>query len=235
MSIFVTGTDTDVGKTIVTGGIAGALRARGLAIGVVKPVQSGAAADDAGGDAARLKQLAGVGEPLTEIAPFALAEPLAPLVAARRQGLELELDAVVARVQAVARRYDGILVEGAGGLLVPVGEDWTIADLAVALGYPVLVVARARLGTVNHTALTVLVLRELGLDVVGVVVNGSPDESSADNRALIERFAAVEVVGQLPWLDAPVTAGRVQGIVEENLDLDVLARAALGHKEAMRA
>jgi dethiobiotin synthetase len=235
MSIFVTGTDTDVGKTVVTAGIVGALRARGLAIGVVKPVQSGAVADDAAGDAARLKSLAGVGETLEEIAPFALAEPLAPLVAARREGRELELDAVVARVHAIASRYDGILVEGAGGLLVPVGEDWTIADLAAALGYPVLVVARTRLGTVNHTALTVAVARERGLDVVGVVLDGATDESSADNRALIEQFASVPVLGQLPWLDAPVTAARVQGIVEENLELDVLARAALEHKEAMRA
>jgi dethiobiotin synthetase len=235
MSVFVTGTDTDVGKTVVTGGVVRALRARGLAIGVVKPVQSGAVATDADGDAARLKRLAGVGDTLGEIAPFALVEPVAPLVAARSEGIELGLDAVLERVRAVGARYDGILVEGAGGLLVPVGEDWTIADLAVALGFPVLVVARARLGTVNHTALTVAVLRDLGLDVVGVVLNGPTDASSAENRALIEQFAAVRVIGELPWLDAPVTAGRVQGIVEENLDLDVLARAVLGHKEAIRA
>jgi dethiobiotin synthetase len=214
-----------VGKTVLTAGLVLALRARGHSVGVVKPVQSGALASDPAGDAMLLKRWTGAVESVEEIAPYCFAAALAPLVAAGLEGRSVERAEVVARVRAVAERYDAILVEGAGGLLVPLGRDWTVADLAVSLGLPLLVLARAGLGTVNHTTLTVLAARQLGLDPIGVVLNGAADESSRTNARLIERLAAVPVLGQTPWLDGELTPERLQALVEENVDLDAVGIA----------
>ncbi len=233
--LFVTATDTGVGKTVLTAGLAIALRARGHSVGVVKPVQSGALAGDPDGDAVLLKRWTGVAEPVDEIAPYCFAAPLAPLVAAEREGRAVDRADVVERVRALADRYEAILVEGAGGLLVPVGEDWTVADLAVSLGLPLVVVARAGLGTVNHTALTVLAARQLGLEPIGVVLNGAADASSRTNARLIERLAGVPVLGQTPWLEGELTPERLGTLVEEHVDVDALARAAIRSKAVARA
>ena len=232
--LFVTGTDTAVGKTVLTAGIAAALRARGHSVGVAKPIQSGALATDPDGDAMLLKRWTGVAESASEIAPYSFAAPLAPLVAAELEGREVHLAKVVEAVQAVADRYESVIVEGAGGLLVPVGADWTVADLACALGLPVLVVARAALGTVNHSALTVLAVRGLGLEPIGVVLNGAEDDSSQRNAELIERLADVPVLGWTPWLEGELTGERIRQLIEENVDVGALAGAAIHPKEVAR-
>jgi dethiobiotin synthetase len=179
----------------VTAALALALKRRGVDVGVVKPVESG------GGDAEALKEWAELDEPLDEIAPFRFAEPVAPLVSARAEGRALTLDQVHARVNELAARHELMLVEGAGGVLVPAGEGWTILDLAAALGFPVLVVARPGLGTVNHSLLTVDAVRRAGLEVVGVVLNGD-DALVASNRELIEEFGDVATFHN-PW-DGPI-------------------------------
>lgn len=232
--LFVTGTDTGVGKTAVTAGVVLALRGRGFSVGVVKPIQSGALAADPDGDAMLLKRWTGVAESASELAPYSFAAPLAPLVAAELEGREVYLAEVVEAVQAVADRYESVIVEGAGGLLVPVGADWTVADLACALGLPVLVVARAALGTVNHSALTVLALRRLGLEPIGVLLNGAEDDSSQRNAELIERLADVPVLGRTPWLDGELTGERLRELVEEHVDVGALAGAAIHPKEVAR-
>jgi dethiobiotin synthetase len=232
--LFVTGTDTGVGKTAVTAGVVLALRGRGFSVGVVKPIQSGALAADPDGDAMLLKRWTGVAESASELAPYSFAAALAPLVAAEVEGREVHLAEVVESVQAVADRYESVIVEGAGGLLVPVGADWTVADLACALGLPVLVVARAALGTVNHSALTVLALRGLGLEPIGVVLNGAEDDSSQRNAELIERLADVPVLGRTPWLEGELTGERLRELIEENVDVGALAGAAIHPKEVAR-
>ncbi len=224
--LFVTGTDTGVGKTIVTAGLALAFAARGHDVGVVKPVQSGAFASDPGGDAMLLKRWTGTAEPVGEIVPYAFEAPLAPLVAAQLAGRVVDRDHLVEHVLAVASRHHVLLVEGAGGLIVPVGEDWTIADLALSLDLPLLIVARAGLGTVNHTALTVLAARSLGLDPVGVILNGPHDESTAQNATLIERFAETPVLGRMPWLEGELTGDRLHALVEQHVDVDSLVGVA---------
>ena len=204
--LFVTGTDTGIGKTVVTGALARALRARGVDAGVAKPVQSGNRADDPAGDAMTLLRLSGLDGDPREVCPFSFEPALAPLVAARLQGATLDQEAVVEAVERLAARHELMLVEGAGGLLVPLGEDWTIADLALRLGLPLLVVARAGLGTVNHTLLTVNEARRRGLDVAGVVLNGgrdADDPSVGDNAELIEAFGDVVVLASTPWSDDP--------------------------------
>jgi dethiobiotin synthetase len=178
-------------------------------VGVVKAVQTGE------GDAETLRRWAELAEEPEQIAPLAFAAPLAPLVAARLEARTLELDETAARVRALGDRHDMALVEGAGGLLVPVGPDWTIGDLAGALGLPIVVVARAGLGTVNHTLLTVSEARRLGLVVHGVILNGREDRSTETNAGLIESFGDVRVLAQIPWLEGEITAARLR-----RLDLD---------------
>jgi dethiobiotin synthetase len=232
--LFVTGTDTGVGKTVVTAGIVAALRVRGLDVGVAKPLQSGAVAEDPAGDAALLRRWTGVADTASEIAPHSFAAPLAPLVAAELEGRTVTLADAVDAVRAIADRHNAVVVEGAGGLMVPLGLGWTVADLAGELALPVLVVARAGLGTVNHSVLTVRTARSLGLDVVGVVLNGGVDESSARNASMIEELANVSVLGQTPLLEDELTGGRLRELIEQNIDVDTLVGAAIHPKEVAR-
>jgi len=233
--LFVTGTDTGVGKTLLTAGLVLVLRAQGHDVGVAKPVQSGALAADPTGDAMLLKTWTGVTDAAEEIAPFCFTAPLAPLIAAELEGRTLALDDVVEHVQALASRHEALIVEGAGGLLVPVGADWTIGDLARALELPLLVVARAGLGTVNHTALTVLAARRLGLEPACVVLNGRGDDSSSTNARLIEHVAGTRVLGHTPQLAREPTAELVQQLVEENVDVDTLVGLTIPSLEVSRA
>jgi dethiobiotin synthetase len=228
--LFVTGTDTGVGKTVVTAGIVAALRARGHDVGVAKPLQSGALADDPSGDAMLLRQWTRVPETAAEIAPYSFAAALAPSVAAELEERTVTLSDALAAVQAIAEQHDAVVVEGAGGLIVPLGPGWTVADLAVALALPVLVVARASLGTVNHSALTVQALRSLGLYPVGVVLNGPADESSRRNARLIEELADVRVLGHISALDGELD---VRALVEDNIDLAAVI-GAINPKEVAR-
>lgn len=149
--VIITGTDTGVGKTVVTAAIAAAASSVGLRVAVVKPAQTGTATGEES-DVDVVRRLAGPDSARTLVS---YPDPLAPLPAARVAGVEpLDRDAVVDAVRADAKDHDLVLVEGAGGLLVPMGREWTIADLATTLGAPAVVVARAGLGTLNHTALT---------------------------------------------------------------------------------
>ena len=227
--LFVTGTDTAVGKTVITAALAAALREAGHDAAVVKPLQSGHLRDDPAGDAATLRRLGGLDQPLDEITPWAFTAPLAPAVAAELEGRRVALAQVIAHVAEVAARHDLMLVEGAGGLLVPAGEGWTILDLAQALGFPLLVVARPGLGTVNHTALTVRVARQAGLAVAGVILNGAADpgdESTARNAGLIRVLAEVPVLGRTPLLEGELDAARLRTMITDNVDLGLLEQAA---------
>ena len=193
---FITATDTGVGKTFVTAGLSAALRARGRDVAVFKPVQSGALADDPSGDAALLGA----------DCVYAFRAPLAPLVAARAEGRTIELEPILERARKLEREHDVLLVEGAGGLLVPLADDLDVAGLATALGLPLVVVARAGLGTVNHTLLTIEAAKTRGLEIAGVVLNGDGDESTDDNPALIEARSGARVLARIPRLADPADA-----------------------------
>jgi dethiobiotin synthetase len=200
--LFVTGTDTGVGKTEVACALVGGARAAGLDVGAMKPAQSGLVPGEAS-DAERLRQAAGGADPMDLVCPYQFGPPLAPGVAARLAGVEISLPRIVEAARALAARHAALLVEGAGGLLVPLTPAGTYADLAVALGLPVLVVARAGLGTVNHTALTLEALRARGLAVAGVVLNRTvPDDDASvpHNAAEIERLTDARVLATLPYL-----------------------------------
>lgn len=205
--VFVTGTDTGVGKTTIAAGLARWLRGEGFKVGVLKAVETGWKGGPGTwpSDARRLAAAAGFTGPPEEVVPFVYPEPVAPLLAARLAGRPVDPERVAAAFHSMAGRHDITLVEGAGGLAVPVTEGVDMAGLAYRLGLPVLVVARASLGTLNHTCLTVHYARARGLAVAGVVVNGydpqSQDVSQPHNPGLIAELTGcpvLAVVRQLP-------------------------------------
>ncbi|MCL6444472.1 MAG: dethiobiotin synthase [Alicyclobacillus sp.] len=228
--LFVTATDTDVGKTLVAGGLAGAMRARGIDVGVLKPIQSGHAVDHPEGDAARLKRLAGVNDDVREICPFAFPEPLAPRLALARAGMDVRMADLLLHWKRVQHRHAGWFIEGAGGIAVPYTADALVADLAAAVRLPVLVVARPNLGTVNHTVLTVEYLRARKLRVAGVIVNGMRGDGVVEshNPAMIEELAQVPVLGCIPWLGQNPAPEDVRRAVSAVVDVERLWQMAEG-------
>ncbi|MEU7872758.1 dethiobiotin synthase [Dactylosporangium sp. NPDC049140] len=192
--LVITGTDTGVGKTITTAAIAAAATAAGLRVAVVKPAQTGTA----DGDEWDARTVARLAEPLTTRTLSDFPEPLAPLAAARVAG-EDPLTAVMAQlaIRSIAEEHDLTLIEGAGGLLVPLGEGgWTILDLAAALNATAVVVARAGLGTLNHTALTLEALSRR--DVPAIVIFGAwPAEPELVHRTNLHDLEA-DLAGAIP-------------------------------------
>lgn len=175
--IFVTGTDTGVGKTIVAATLARLLRMNGVSVGVMKPVTSGCREEDGqlgSDDAQLLCQAAGV-LLSDDVAPYRLREAIAPADAAKIDGVRVDFSAIKASFERLAAVYDYVIVEGAGGLMVPLSGGLLVADLARELGLPLLVVARPGLGTINHTVLTCFSAQQMGLQVAGVIINGMPE------------------------------------------------------------
>jgi dethiobiotin synthetase len=202
---FITGTDTGVGKTIVTGALAAVLRSRGADVGVMKPVATGCERRREGlvsPDAEFLAKVADAPEPLEEISPVRFAEPLAPTVAAARAGQEVDLHPVWTAWQRLRRAHEVLLIEGIGGALCPVTSRQTVADLARRFNLPVLVVSRPGLGTINHTAMTVEVLRSRRLAVAGILINrynrDTEDVAELTNPDEIQRVTGAPVLGLVP-------------------------------------
>jgi dethiobiotin synthase len=206
--LFVTGTDTGVGKTVVCAALMHRLRAR-AAVRYWKPVQTGVEIDD---DAATVRTLGACGASEVPELGVRLPQPLSPHLAARLAGQRLDLADLVSQVN--GRDPARWIVEGAGGALVPLNDDHLMVDLMVALAAPVLVVSRTTLGTINHTLLTLETLRARRLPIAGVVMVGEP---SADNRSAIERFGGAPVLGEMPVFD-PLTPDAVRGWALGGLD-----------------
>lgn len=187
--LLVTGTDTGVGKTVVAAALVLSLRERGVRAVGFKPAETGIASGEPA-DSEVLAAASGVDEPLA--APLLrAAEPLAPAVAADRAGESLDPAGLEERVRSLRTRGYTVVVEGAGGLLVPLAWDYTALDLAARAGLAAVVVARAGLGTLNHVALTVAALRGRDVAVRGVVLNGRgerPDLAESTNPAALARL-----------------------------------------------
>jgi len=152
---FIAGTDTGVGKTVVTAALAVCLRQRPLNVGVMKPIETGIPGNGAGSDAERLLAGAAAKDPLELVTPFRFPAPLAPLAAARQAGSTIALDRILAAYRTLAAKHAFMLVEGIGGVLVPITEGSDVRDLISQMDLPVLVVGRASIGGVNHALLTI--------------------------------------------------------------------------------
>jgi len=205
-SFLVTGTDTGVGKTLVSGGLAAELVRRGTSVGVMKPFATGARSVRGrlvSEDALFLKSAAKVDDPLDLINPICLKPPLAPPMAAQVAKKRITLSPVWSAFSTLRRRHPILIVEGIGGLLVPLLTGWTVADLALKLRLPLLIVTRPSLGTLNHTALTVHAARSHGLRILGLVLNsahpGTKGLAERLNPAALELFTRVPVLGSVPY------------------------------------
>ena len=245
--IFVTGTDTGVGKTVVAAALAAWGRHHGLDVGVMKPVATGgrriggrsrgahrrngsrliaisngtAQRRWVSADALQLAAAAGVNDAWTLTNPVCFEEPLAPWTAALRVGTSIRFSAIMAAYRALTARHEFLIVEGVGGLMVPLTSRLSVADLAQRLGLPLVVVARPGLGTLNHTLLSLQCARDRGLPILGVIINHSAPPprnpmsrlAHRTNPRILERFAHVRILGELPFrpdlLRGRVTAQRL--------------------------
>lgn len=203
--LFITGTDTGVGKTQVTAALAVALKRRGLRVGVMKPAETGCPVEQGQlqpQDSLFLRHISGCTAPQELVTPYALLEPLAPALAAEHEGREIDLDHIVRCYNTLAREHDVTLVEGAGGLLVPLTERENFLDLAARLNLPLLIVARNILGTINHTALTVMVASQR-CRVAGSILNNLSatieDTSQDSNAESLQRWGHAPLLGVLPY------------------------------------
>jgi dethiobiotin synthetase len=205
IGLFITGTDTDVGKTVIAAGLTAALRRRGVQAVYFKPIQSGCPAETGElvpTDARFARELAGLDEPLRLLCPIALRLPLAPGVASAREGVAVDLSRMAAALWELSWRYEFFVVEGAGGLFVPlIDTSFLVLDLIRWLKLPLLVVARAGLGTINHTALTVMAAREQGVEVAGIVLNRAsqtPGLAEQTNPEVIEALTGRPILARVP-------------------------------------
>lgn len=207
--IFITGTDTGVGKTVVAATLARLLRIRGINVTVMKPVTSGCLELDGklvSDDAELLAWGAGLSEVGPDNAPYLLRAPLAPSEAASRDGIRIDFGKILDAYQRLADSHDFVIVEGAGGLMVPLAGGMLIADLISALKLPALVVTRPNLGTINHTLLTTFAATQMGIAVSGVIINNypaEPDDVEAYAPHLLGSLAGAPILGVFPKIIEP--------------------------------
>jgi len=244
---FITGTDTGVGKTVVACALAAWYRRHDLDVGVMKPVATGGARLGRGrtsrwlsDDARCLAACAGVDDPWSLVNPVCFREPLAPWTAALRARRSIALRAVLEAFAALRARHDVLIVEGIGGLLVPLTARVTVADLARQLGLPLLLVARPGLGTLNHTLLSLDCARGRSLLVAGIVINHAEPAcrdavtrvTHRTNIQILNRLAGVPVLGSLPFRRDDALSGRCSSAaaqqlsdwIEQHLDRQMLNR-----------
>jgi len=206
--LFVTGTDTGVGKTLITAGLAAALRARGIDVGVMKPIETGCPTRRGRLlplDALTLQEASGSRDSLDLINPYRFREPLAPMIAAEVSGRRIDIKKIRERFGHLAGRHPTILVEGAGGLMVPITETSSFLDLVGLLRLPLLVVIESRLGALNHSRLTVEAALHVRLPVAGAILNHPNEQRSSAQRtnlAALRRILPVPVLAEIPHIIA---------------------------------
>ncbi len=223
--LFITGTDTGVGKTILAAGLAASLKNSGIDIGVMKPVETGFSARTS--DAVFLKKMAGVKDSLDSICPYRFKNPLSPFTAAKIEKVSIRLERIARAYEGLLQNHQSLLVEGAGGLLVPITRQKMMADLALYLKLPILIISRTGLGTINHTLLSVEAARQRGVEVAGVIFNHlSPRMGLAEktNPSVMAHFLDVPILGEVPYAPFLRRKGRdgekISRWIETNVDMD---------------
>lgn len=198
--IFITGTDTGVGKTVVTAAIAHCLIQSGVNIGVMKPAQTGAKLPVLK-DLEFVELVTGKSFADDDYCPYIFDDPLAPYSASLLEKRDISIDKIKDSYNKLSAIHDIVLVEGAGGLLVPILEGYTMADLARDIGLSLIIVARPDLGTLNHTTLTVEFAKSRGLSVLGIIISNFPDEpglAEKTNPQILIQMTGLPILGVLP-------------------------------------
>lgn len=208
--IFITGTDTGVGKTFVTAGLLRAFNKMGFTVCPMKPVETGCGTFNGRlvpADALKLVSANEADEPLKLINPYRFKQPLAPAVAAELEGAVIRKQDILSAYKKLSKKYDITIVEGAGGIMVPVFRKYLFLDLIKDLNLPLIIVARPGLGTINHTLLTIEAARNRGLRILGVIINHSAkiknDLSVRNNPDVIEKLGGIPLLGIVQYTNRP--------------------------------
>ncbi len=198
--IFITGTDTGVGKTYIATGIASGLRRSGVDVGVMKPAETGCCSRDGQlvpRDAYKLIRAADTRDSLDLVNPYRFKKPLAPSLAAELEGEKIDPMKIISAYKKLSLRHDYMIVEGAGGIMVPLWQNYTYLELARTFALPVVIVVKPGLGTINHTLLTISALQHSGSTVLGVVVNFAQNTrvglAEKTNPFVIEKSSGIPV------------------------------------------
>jgi dethiobiotin synthetase len=220
---FVTGTDTEVGKTVASCALLRAATRRGYRTAGYKPVASGSEMTARGlrnGDALALRRSASLALPYGAVNPFTFAEPTSPHIASAAEGRPIHGAALSAGLRALEAQADWVLVEGAGGWFTPLSATLTFADWVQAEGLPVILVVGVKLGCINHAMLTALAVRQAGLRLAGWVANGvvPPGERHQEYLATLRRVVPAPLLGEIPWLEG----GAMGEGTEQYLELSLL-------------
>lgn len=231
--IFVTGTDTGIGKTVISSAISAFFSLRKqMNVGVMKPFECGLSKTDKDllpWDAICLREASGSNDDLNTISPYTLEAPVAPEVAAMLEHVSIDMNMVDKIYHSLAKSHDLLVIEGAGGVLVPIRENFFFADLIQKWNAPTLIVSRLGLGTINHTLLTNHLLKERGIKVLGVILNntdGLSDLPAQTNPDILRKYLDVPVLGIFPHvkdlLKGSVDRERMADILAENINTDAL-------------
>ncbi len=204
--IFITGTDTGVGKTVVAMGLLQAFIKMGLSVCPMKPVETGCRLKQKNlvpKDTVNLMRASGSRELINTINPYRFSSPLAPAVAAENEGVRIKKQKIISSCSYLLNKYDITVVEGAGGIMVPLSKNYLTIDLIKDLHLPGVIVSRPGLGTINHTLLTIEAARSRGIPIAGVIINHSlkmkKDISEKTNHTIIEKLGRVSVSGIVPY------------------------------------
>ena len=236
--VFITGTDTGVGKTVIAGGLARLLCNMGINVGVMKPVETGGEYKKGrlvGKDAEYLIRMSKTQDAYSHINPYILKHPLAPYAAAKLEGKRIHKKKILTSFRNLTDKHDFLIVEGCGGFLVPITSTYMVSDLAVDMKLPVIIVAKAGLGTINHTLLTLDHARRAGLKVIGVIINKTGRNiqmSEKTNPQVIEAFGRAPILGVIPY-----TSGHknMDVVVNKYVDIEkILYNNIYGLKALMR-
>ncbi len=220
---FISGTDTGVGKTVVTACLLALYHKRSVDLGVMKPMETGIdpeCSSEANSDAKFLLAVSGNQDTLEEVCPIRLQPPAAPLQAARMTGQTIAIDSILENFRKLQTRHDQILVEGVGGLMVPLKPDYFITDLIRDMDLPLIIVSRLTLGTLNHTLLTLKTAQSTGIEIAGVILNRSDNSPLNDvekgQARLIHELSGVPVIGECPFIN-PVSVERFDNQLAEEI------------------
>ena len=204
---FITGTDTGVGKTVVTACLLSLYRRHQHNVGVMKPIETGVDPEcnsAANSDAKFLMEVSQCSDPLSHICPIQLKTPASPYQASIIEDRSIDLNQIIVSFRMLADKYENLLVEGLGGLLVPLKSNYFLYDLIRDLGLPLMVVSRNTLGTLNHTLLTLRVAQQEGIPVRGIILNqtepGEYTEIERGHKGIITELSGIPVLGEIPFL-----------------------------------
>ena len=204
---FITGTDTSVGKTVVTACLLALNRKRGLDTGIMKPIETGVdqeCSSEENSDAKFLLTVSENKDSIEEVSPICLKPTASPLQATRITGQTVDISLILENFRRLQTKHDRMLVEGIGGLLVPLTANYSVSDLIKDMNLPLIIVSRFSLGTINHTLLTVKAAQETGVQIAGIILNHSEDRPLSKielgQNSLIQELSNVPILGECPFL-----------------------------------